>query len=106
MTLRNLTKEYNKNYKFLYEMCGNKTICKTIEQYTNAFFEEMESGDEEFKRNYEMFCQKRHDACTSDREIAAYMISYKEVFKEKNKGDKDNDRCNGLDCDCEFRRCN
>ncbi len=82
VTSRKLINRFNKNYMFLYEMCYSKTIHKTIEHFCNAFFEQMESGNEEFKRMYESFCQKRNDACTSDREIAAYMISYIELIKE------------------------
>lgn len=82
VTSRKLINRFNKNYIFLYEMSNSKMIHKTIEHFCNVFFEQIESGNEEFKSTYEIFCQKRNDACTSDREIAAYMILYNELIKE------------------------
>lgn len=68
INIEEFLKEFNKQYKFLYEAKG----------YVAGYHEALEAGDEFIKRNPEFiaeFVKYRGDLISSDREVVAFMFA-------------------------------
>ena len=77
ISTRKLINRFVKNYTLLYDSCNCEMTQRTIAFFCDMFYDHL--NDEPFLEIYRKFCNSRKDACTSDREIAAFMISYSEL---------------------------